>query len=173
MYCYLASILIVWISLIATFKEDLVRRHTWLPYVASCIAVIGLVLTGLIQRLYEPYVYTLTVKTFCRHHHTVIPYHSHATNTRSATRLRQLHPFHHLHIPSPLRQHPLHHFSCSHNHLLFNRNICHHIPYRHQYVGEVIQRIRFLDRRQLVGLLFSLDERSGYPASVSRSQGMR
>ncbi|KAJ6633133.1 Adenylyl cyclase X E, partial [Pseudolycoriella hygida] len=52
-YCYLASILIVWISLTATFKEDLVRRHTWLPYVASCIAVIGLVLTDIVIPLYH------------------------------------------------------------------------------------------------------------------------
>lgn len=47
-YCYLASILLVWISLTATFKENLIKKYPHFPFIASCITVMGLVLTGMI-----------------------------------------------------------------------------------------------------------------------------
>lgn len=52
-YCYLASIFIVWISLVSSFNEDLIRKHPWVPHLASCATVMGLVLLDILVPLYH------------------------------------------------------------------------------------------------------------------------
>lgn len=52
-YCYLLSILVVWISLISSFKEDLIIRHSWIPNFASIVTVIALVVLDIIVPLYH------------------------------------------------------------------------------------------------------------------------
>lgn len=52
-YCYLLGILVVWIALISSFKEDLIARHTWIPNFASIVTVIALVVFDIIVPLYH------------------------------------------------------------------------------------------------------------------------
>ncbi|XP_058457172.1 adenylyl cyclase X E isoform X2 [Malaya genurostris] len=51
--CYTFGSLIVWISLFAAFKEELVKAHPWVPYVTSCAAVFTLIITDLMIPLYH------------------------------------------------------------------------------------------------------------------------
>lgn len=52
-YCYLASIIVVWVSLISSFKEELIKKQTWIPNFASVVTVIGLVCLDIIVPLYH------------------------------------------------------------------------------------------------------------------------
>lgn len=52
-YCYLLSILVVWISLISSFKEDLIIRQSWIPNFASIITVMALVVLDILVPLYH------------------------------------------------------------------------------------------------------------------------
>ncbi|XP_058829866.1 adenylyl cyclase X E-like isoform X2 [Topomyia yanbarensis] len=51
--CYTFGSLIVWISLFAAFKEELVKAHPWVPYVTSSAAVFTLIITDLMIPLYH------------------------------------------------------------------------------------------------------------------------
>lgn len=53
MYCYLASIIVVWVSLISSFKEELIKKQTWIPNFASVATVLGLVILDIIVPLYH------------------------------------------------------------------------------------------------------------------------
>lgn len=53
MYCYLASIFVVWVTLISSFNEHLIKRQTWVPNFGSCCCVIGLVMLDVIVPLYH------------------------------------------------------------------------------------------------------------------------
>lgn len=44
--CYTVPLLVVWISLFAAFKEDFVKKHPYVPFVASCIAIFSLIIAG-------------------------------------------------------------------------------------------------------------------------------
>lgn len=52
-YCNLASIIIVWVSLISSFNEHLIKRQTWIPNFGSVVTVIGLVMLDIIIPLYH------------------------------------------------------------------------------------------------------------------------
>lgn len=52
-YCYLISILIVWVLLIPSFKEDLIKRHPLIPYFASATTIISLVILDITVPLYH------------------------------------------------------------------------------------------------------------------------
>lgn len=53
MYCYLASIIVVWVTLISSFNEHLIKKQTWIPNFGSVAAVIGLVMLDIIVPLYH------------------------------------------------------------------------------------------------------------------------
>lgn len=53
MYCNLASITVVWVSLISSFNEHLIKKQTWIPNFGSVVAVIGLVMLDIIVPLYH------------------------------------------------------------------------------------------------------------------------
>ncbi|XP_055841976.1 adenylyl cyclase X E [Episyrphus balteatus] len=52
-FSYLASILLVWMVLFITFREDLIKRQPWIAYVASCTAVFILVVSDLLIPTYH------------------------------------------------------------------------------------------------------------------------
>lgn len=52
-YCNLASIIVVWVSLIPSFNEHLIKRQTWIPNFGSIVTVIGLVMLDIIVPLYH------------------------------------------------------------------------------------------------------------------------
>lgn len=54
-YCYLLSILVVWIALISSFKEDLIARQTWIPNFASVVTIISLVVLDIMVPLYHSF----------------------------------------------------------------------------------------------------------------------
>lgn len=53
MYCNLASIIVVWVSLISSFNEHLIKKQTWIPNFGSVVTVIGLVMLDIIVPLYH------------------------------------------------------------------------------------------------------------------------
>ncbi|XP_055322091.1 adenylyl cyclase X E-like isoform X2 [Sitodiplosis mosellana] len=52
-YCNLASIIVVWVSLISSFNEHLIKKQTWIPNFGSVATVIGLVMLDIIVPLYH------------------------------------------------------------------------------------------------------------------------
>lgn len=52
-YCYLASIIVVWVTLISSFNEHLIKKQTWIPHFGSVATVIGLVMLDIIVPLYH------------------------------------------------------------------------------------------------------------------------
>lgn len=54
-YCYLASIIIVWVALVSSFNEELIRKQTWIPNFASIVTIIGLVNMDIFVSLYHSY----------------------------------------------------------------------------------------------------------------------
>lgn len=71
-YCYLASILLVWIALTSSLFEDIVQKHPRLPLRMSCFTVFGLVLIGIVKgciiSLEFPH-----VEHFCRYNWASLP----------------------------------------------------------------------------------------------------
>ncbi|XP_063700963.1 adenylyl cyclase X E [Culicoides brevitarsis] len=51
--CYTVPLLVVWISLFATFKEDFVKKYPYVPFVASCIALFSLIIADLTIPIYH------------------------------------------------------------------------------------------------------------------------
>uniref|UniRef100_A0A1B0D5W6 adenylate cyclase n=1 Tax=Phlebotomus papatasi TaxID=29031 RepID=A0A1B0D5W6_PHLPP len=52
-FAYLMTILIVWLSLFVTFREEQVKKRPWLPFAASCSALFILIVADLTVPLYH------------------------------------------------------------------------------------------------------------------------
>lgn len=52
-FAYTLPLLIVWISLFAAFKEDLVKKYPAVPFVMSCIALFSLIVADLLIPVYH------------------------------------------------------------------------------------------------------------------------
>ncbi|XP_059613279.1 adenylyl cyclase X E-like isoform X2 [Phlebotomus argentipes] len=52
-FAYLMTILIVWLSLFVTFREEQVKKRSWLPFAASCAALFFLIIADLAVPLYH------------------------------------------------------------------------------------------------------------------------
>lgn len=43
----------MWVSLVSSFNEDLIRERPWIPHLASCSTVLGLVLLDILVPVYH------------------------------------------------------------------------------------------------------------------------